>query len=157
MICDLRIILNILQKASSSGKFITEDNTARVPSVIGEDQKERSARLAVMRYIVRSLVDSEERGRNGMKWNDILVNFRPGGADPRKAVDDLIALKYVVCITECNVVETSGDVHIKTLCEVYGTTFFGRKWLLEQERADQSGRTSVPTAGAFSDRLSSRI
>ena len=89
-----------------------------------------------MRQIIRSLVDSEDRGRHGMKWEEIMINFRPGGSDLRKAVDDLISLKYVVCITDGGEGEMSGEVQIKTLCEVYGTTFFGRKWYSEQEKAD---------------------
>jgi hypothetical protein len=100
---------------------------------MSEDQKAHAARLAVMRQIVRVLMDSEDRKWRGMKWEEILAHTGQDSANTRKAIDDLIALKYMVCTTESGEEETSGDVRINKLSERYGTTFFGRKWLLEQE------------------------
>jgi hypothetical protein len=105
---------------------------------VTDEQKARSARLEMMRKIVRSIIDSEERDKRGMRWDEI-VNL-PGlkGSNPKKAVEDLLALKYLVCTTVRGLEETSGDVRINRLCELYGTTFFGRKWLMELEKDEQT-------------------
>lgn len=103
--------------------------------LMNEEQKEQAARLMAMRQVVGSLIDCEERKNCGMKREDILGLFGSGGARAKKAIDDLVALKYVVCITENGVEETSGEVRIKTLTERYGTTFFGRKWLMDLEKS----------------------
>lgn len=102
---------------------------------MSEEQRAQSAHLAVMRQIIRVLVESEDRRFRGMKWDEIL-HASPGMSRPIKAMDDLVALKYVVSSTDSGDEETSGDVRITNLFEVYGTTFFGRKWLKEQEKLD---------------------
>jgi hypothetical protein len=88
-----------------------------------------------MRKIIGTLVDSEDKNFRGMKWEEIL-RISPDMPRPRKAMDDLIALRYVVSSTEVGNEETAGDVRITDLSEVYGTSFFGRKWLIEQEKSD---------------------
>jgi hypothetical protein len=87
-----------------------------------------------MKGVVRSLIDSEERNRSGMRWDDIMKQFSSGGAQAKKAIEDLIDLKYVVRIIEGGKEEAKGDLRVRMLVEVYGTTFFGRKWLAEQEK-----------------------
>ncbi len=87
-----------------------------------------------MLKIIGALAESEDKHYRGMKWEEIL-QASPGMSRPRKAMDDLIALKYVVYSTESGDEETSGDVRIANLFDVYGTTFFGKKWLKEQEKS----------------------
>jgi hypothetical protein len=101
---------------------------------MNEEQRENALRLSFMKGVVRSLIDSEDRNRSGMKWDDIMRQFSSGGAQAKKAIEDLIDLKYVVRIIEKGNEETKGDLCIMMLTEVYGTTFFGRKWLAELER-----------------------
>ncbi len=102
---------------------------------MSEEQKAQSAHLEVMRKIIKVLVESEDKRSRGMKWEEI-IHASPGMSRPRKAMDDLIASKYVISSTESGDEETSGDVRITNLFEVYGTTFFGRRWLKEQEELD---------------------
>jgi hypothetical protein len=99
-----------------------------------------------MKDVVRSLIDSEDQSRSGMRWDDIMRQLSSGGAQAKKAIEDLIDLKYVVRIIEGGKEETKGDLRIKMLTEVYGTTFFGRKWLAELEKADQKSG-SEPSSG----------
>jgi hypothetical protein len=102
---------------------------------MNEEQKAQMVRLAVMHQIMRYLIDSEERKKRGMKWEEILANFGSANSNLRQAIDDLIALKYVVSTTESSEEEITGNVRINQLSERYGTTFFGRKWLSEQEES----------------------
>jgi hypothetical protein len=101
---------------------------------MNEEQRENAVRLSLMKGVVRSLIDSEERNRSGMRWDDIMGQFSSGGAQARRAVEDLIDLKYIVRIIEGGKEETKGDLSVRMLTELYGTTFFGRKWLAEQEK-----------------------
>jgi hypothetical protein len=103
-------------------------------ALMNEEQRAQSAHLEVMRQIVKMLMDSEERKQRGMKRDEIVVQFNSDTINAIKALEDLIVLRYVVCTTETDEEETSGDVHIKTLSELCATTFFGRKWLLEEQK-----------------------
>jgi hypothetical protein len=78
-------------------------------------------------------MDSEDKKKRGMGWGEIANLPGLGAANAIKAINDLLTLKYVVCTTVSGIEETSGDVHIIKLCDLYGTTFFGRKWFLESE------------------------
>ncbi len=98
-----------------------------------EEQKTQSARLTVMRKVLRSLMDSEDSMERGMGWSEIVILPGENGANVRKAINDLLTLKYIVCATESGIEETWGEVRIIKLCDLYGTTFFGRKWFLESE------------------------
>ena len=98
-----------------------------------EEQRTQSARLTVMRKVLRSLMDSEDSMERGMGWSEIVILPGEDGANVRKAINDLLTLKYIVCVTVSGIEETSGDVQIIKLCDLYGTTFFGRKWFLESE------------------------
>jgi hypothetical protein len=112
---------------------LTEDRGASASELTDGEQKTQTARLAAMRRIVGSLIDFEDRKKRGMSWTEIVALPGLGDSNSRKAIDDLQALKYVVCATVSGVEETSGDVRINRLCELYGTTFFGRKWLIDLE------------------------
>lgn len=87
-----------------------------------------------MKGVVRSLIDSEDRNRSGMRWDEIMRQFSSCGGQARRAIEDLIDLKYVVRIIEGGKEEIKGDLSVRMLTEVYGTTFFGRRWLAEQDK-----------------------
>jgi hypothetical protein len=110
---------------------LSEDLRACTSECMTEEQKVESIRLAAMRKIVGSLIDSEEQRKRGLMWKEIIALTDLGDSSARRAIEDLVALKYVVCTTVSGIEETSGAVQIKKLCELYGTTFFGRKWLAE--------------------------
>jgi hypothetical protein len=100
---------------------LSENRDGRASGLLSNEQSEQAARLKVMGQMVRSLIDSEDRKRSGMRWEDILGQSGSSGVHAKKAIEDLIDLKYVV--------------RIKTLTDLYGTTFFGRKWLMELEKS----------------------
>jgi hypothetical protein len=75
---------------------------------LSNEQREQAARLKVMRQMVRSLIDSEDRKRSGMRWEDILGQSGSSGVHAKKAIEDLIDLKYVVRITESGADQRGG-------------------------------------------------
>ncbi len=113
---------------------MAKDKGGLAYALMNEEQRAQSLNLDIMRQIVKMLMDSEERKRRGMKRDEIVVQFNSDTINASKALDDLIVLKYVVCTTETDEEETSGNVHIKKLGELCATTFFGRKWLLEEQK-----------------------
>ena len=112
---------------------MSDEPEAYASALMIEEQKAQSDRLAVMRQVVRSLIDSEDEKKYGLRWDEIAILPGLGGSNAKKAIYDLLTLKYVVVTTVSGVEETSGYVQINKLSELYGTTFFGRKWFLEEE------------------------
>jgi hypothetical protein len=112
---------------------LAEETGDYAPDPEIDEQRTQLERLALMHRIVISLIDCEDRMKRGMRWDEIALLPGLGGVNVKKVLDDLLNLKYVVCTTEIGIEETVADVQINKLCELYGSTFFGRKWLKELE------------------------
>jgi hypothetical protein len=112
---------------------LSKSHGANASALMVEEQNTQTARLTLMRNVLRSLMDSEDGMERGMGWSEIVILPGENGANVRKAIDDLLTLKYIVCATVSGIEETCGEVRMFKLCELYRTTFFGRKWFLESE------------------------